>query len=52
MGSSSTDVGYKGADEGKVEKYLLAPPGYDNNEFGTKQELESQGYLVFETSTF
>ncbi|CAH7015569.1 conserved exported hypothetical protein [Vibrio chagasii] len=45
------DVGYKGADEGKGGKYLFLPPGYDNK-LGTKQDLESKGYLVFETDTY
>ncbi|RJG48980.1 DUF1254 domain-containing protein [Motilimonas pumila] len=46
-----TDVGYKGADKGKGGKYVFLPPNYDNK-LGSKQELENQGYLVFETDTY
>ncbi|MEZ8824534.1 DUF1214 domain-containing protein [Vibrio amylolyticus] len=46
-----TDVGYKGADKGEGGKYLFLPPNYDNK-LGTKEALESEGYLVFETDTY
>lgn len=46
-----TDVGPKGADEGKGGKYVFLPPGYDNK-LGSKGGLEKKGYLVFETDTY
>jgi hypothetical protein len=46
-----TDVGYKGADQGKGGKYVFLPPDYDNK-LGSKAELEKKGYLVFETDTY
>ncbi|TCL09019.1 hypothetical protein BXY66_1061 [Shimia isoporae] len=39
------DVGSKGADEGKGGKYLFLPQDYED-EFGTANELEAQGYII------
>jgi len=44
------DVGPAGADKGKGGKYLLLPPGYDGKK--SKQDLEKEGYLVYETDTY
>ncbi len=44
------DVGPSGADKGKGGKYLLLPPGYDGKR--SKQDLEKEGYLVYETDTY
>ncbi|MEH6611599.1 MAG: DUF1214 domain-containing protein [Halioglobus sp.] len=44
------DVGPAGADKGKGGKYLLLPPGYDGEK--SKSDLESEGYLVYETDTY
>nr|WP_319948789.1 DUF1214 domain-containing protein [uncultured Shimia sp.] len=44
------DVGPAGADKGKGGKYLLLPPGYEGEK--SKEDLEAEGYLVYETSTY
>jgi hypothetical protein len=44
------DVGPAGADKGRGGKYLLLPPGYDGER--SKQDLEKEGYLVYETDTY
>jgi hypothetical protein len=44
------DVGPSGADKGEGGKYLLLPPGYSGPR--SKEDLESEGYLVYETDTY
>lgn len=44
------DVGPPGADKGKGGKYLLLPPNHNGKE--SKQDLEKNGYLVYETDTY